>query len=187
MLAYTRERILQHLGDVPSLINLYQQHDPDFIQRTIVWLSQVEGTLLQLRLPPVSSIAAGRARIVACLDGYYDGQLGNEKLSRRKASMLVTSLVVGQAQEQLSKIVVDIDAKFDVWREKMAQFLAVASVKKPIPLPITEPRDVWLKNVWKDLDLGDETQSMYRYINAITQLTDRLYLLGELIDNSLNQ
>ena len=187
MLAYTRERILQHLAELPSLINLYQTHDPDFIPNAVIWLSQVEGTLLQLRLPAVSSIAAGRARIIAALDGYYDGQLSSEKMSRRKASMLITSLVLSQAQDQLYKAISDIDVKFELWREKLAQFLAVASIKKPIPLPITEPRDVWLKNVWIGFDLGDETQGMYRYINAVTQLADRLFLLGELINNSFNE
>jgi len=186
MLAYTREKLLEHLRETTLLVDLYQRREPSFPAAVVAWLVKVEETLLQLRLPLSSLVAAERARILAVGDGYRDPVLVSERITPRKATLAVASIALGRVQDELRRKVAEIDSQFDAWREKMAQLLAIATTKSPIPLPPTEPRDVWLAAVWKALDVNGEVQGMYRYLGTALQQSDRLFLLDELLGNLLN-
>ncbi|BDV41898.1 hypothetical protein GURASL_08210 [Geotalea uraniireducens] len=186
MLLYTRERLLAHLQDTGSLIDLYQHRDPRFSERVVAWLGDLEQSLAQLRLPLVALVAAERGRILAAADGYRESAVGGERLSTRRVTLAVASLALDRVQNEVRRVIADIDAKFDTWREKMAQFLAIATTKAPIPLPPTEPRDAWLATVWAGLNVNGEVQGMYRYLGAALRPTDRLHLLDEVIGNLLD-
>lgn len=181
MLAYTRETLLGHLQQTSRLVDLYQQHEASFVAEVVAWMACVEESLGQLRLPLVSLVAAERARILSVGDGYRDPALVGERLTARMASRAVASLALTRVQEELRRKVTAIDAQFDAWREKMAQLLAIASVKAPIPLPPSEPHDAWLTTVWKGLDVNGEVQGMYRYLGAAMASGDRMYLLDEVL------
>lgn len=185
MLAYTREKILGHLQETPGLTDLYQRHEPSFPSAVVAWLAGVEDSLSQLRLPLASLVAAERGRILAAGDGFRDPAIP-ERMTPRKATVAVAALSIGRVQEELRRKVAEIDGKFDAWREKMAQLLAVATAAAPIPLPPTDPRDIWLATVWKGLNANGETQGMYRYLGAAMQPNDRLFILDELLGNLLN-
>jgi len=186
MLAYTREQLVTHLLETPEIFKLYQAHDPLFADRVVVWLSQTEETLLKLRLPAASRLAAERGSIVAAGEGYRDPALGPERVSGRRAVQITAVLALERAQTELARTINEIDAKFETWREKMAQFLAVATTSRPIPLPPTEPREDWLNSVWANLRPTDETGSMYNYLNTVMPASDRRYLLQGLMINLLD-
>jgi hypothetical protein len=185
MLVYTREKILGHLQETPALIDRYQRRDPAFPAAVLAWLAAIEETLGQLRLPLASLVAAERGRILAVGDGYRDPALLDERLTPRMATRAVASLALSRVQQALSARLAEIDAQFAAWREKMSQFLAIATTKVPIPLPPTEPRDAWLASVWKGLNVNGEVQGMYRYLGAAMQPADRLFLLDEVLGNLL--
>lgn len=186
MLAYTREKIVDHLLETSRLVDCYQRRDPSFPAKVAGWLAEVEKSLTQLRLPLASLAATERGRILAVGGGFRDPAFAAEPMSQRKATVAVAALALGRVQEELRNKVTEIDASFDAWREKMAQFLAIATTKAPIPLPPTEPRDVWLANVWKGLNVNGEVQGMYRYLGAAMQPNDRLFLLDDVLSNLLN-
>ena len=183
MLAYTREKLLDHLQETSHLIDLYQQHEASFVAEVVAWMGRVEESLGQLRLPLSSLVAAERARILAVGDGYRDPALVGERLTARMAARAVASLGLARVQDELRRKVAAIDSQFDAWREKMAQLLAIASVKAPIPLPPSEPREAWLAMVWKGLDVGGEVQGMYRYLGSAMAQGDRTFLLDEVLGN----
>ena len=186
MLAYTREKILGHLQETSRLINLYQQRDASFTPEVVAWMVRVEESLCQLRLPLTSLVAAERARILSVADGYRDPSLATERLTYRGASRAVASLSLTRVQEELRRKVAGIDSLFDAWHEKMAQLLAIASVKAPIPLPPTDPRDAWLATVWKGLNVNGEVQGMYRYLGSAMAPSDRIFLLDEVLTNLID-
>ena len=183
MLFLTRERLKQQLQQVGHLTDLYQSRDANFTERVIQWLAKVEENLQQLRNPLSSFIATERARILASLDGHRDPQLNDNKTSRSKASAATASLVLNQVVTRLLTVIQQIDDKFDAWREKMAQLLALASMKNPIPLPPTEPRQAWLQKVWRQMGQCEEAKGMYVYLNATMGPNDKWQLLDELIIN----
>jgi hypothetical protein len=187
MLAYTRERIVAHLHEMPPLIDLYQRHNPLVIDKSIDWLDSVEKSLMQLRNPLASFVATERGKIIATSDGYRDDAIALDHRSKRKVRMATTAVILSRVEESLHRLVIDIDEQFSDWRERMAQFIAVATNNSNgIPLPPTEPREQWLKSVWQSFTVTPETRGMYNYLNTAINQTDRLYLLNELIENLIN-
>jgi hypothetical protein len=182
MLAITREKVLEHLREVPRLADLYRDRDPAFRERVLDWLSQVEQSLGRLRNPLASRAAAERTTILAVADGLrepgIDGSVG-----LRKATRATVSLALRRVERALRELVETTDRKLDEGREKMTQLLAVATTAKPIPLPPTEPRQAWLEKVWRSLETSNGTQGMYAYLNAALRPSDRLYLLDEIVTN----
>jgi hypothetical protein len=186
MLAATREILLDKLLTLPEMIDAYQRNEIGFASRSAAWLQELEQSLMQLRSPLASTVANQRARIVSALDGYSEALAGHERISRRKAVNITASLALDEAEKVLTSRIAEIDQKFDGWREKLAQFVSVASGSVPIPLPPTEPRSVWLKQTWLSWQTVNETRAMYTYLNTAMTRSDRLYLLAELLDNQLN-
>jgi hypothetical protein len=186
MLAATREIILDKLLKLPPLIDAYQRNEVSFVEQANHWLKDVEQALSQLRSPLTSLVANQRGRIVSAADGYRNVELCQERISKRRAVNITASLALSAVEKALVERVQDIDAKFDTWREKMAQFVSVASVSIPIPLPPTDPYYAWLKGIWCAWKTIDETRAMFNYLNTAMNSTDRLHLLGELITNQLN-
>ena len=185
MLFLVRERLNQQLYQVSQLVDLYQARDSNFVGRVVQWLSKVEENLQQLRNPLSSFVGAERAKILAAYDGFRDPNVVDPKITKRKAVMATTSLVLNNVVDRLNETIHQIDEKFDAWREKMTQLLALGSMKKPIPLPPTEPRQEWLKKVWAQLGESEEAKGMYVYLNAVMTQNDRLQLLDELITNTV--
>lgn len=185
MLAATRETILEELLNLSRLVNAYQHHEPDFAIQANSWLLQLENTLQKLRSPLAASVSSQRGRISSATEGYGEPNLQQSRMSRRKRIGVTTALALAEIEKVLSAHVQSIDDKFDVWREKLAQFVSVASVSHPIPLPPTEPRQTWLKEVWRGWSSVVETRAMYHYLSAVMTPSDRLYLLNEILDNLL--
>jgi len=186
MLVATREIIVDKLLELPALMDLYQKGEVSFSVRAMSWLQDVEDALSRLRSPLTSLVARERARIIAAADGFRDPLNGEGRLSRRKSLNVTASLALADVEQGLVARVHSIDQKFDIWRDKLAQFISVASNIMPIPLPMTEPRQVWLANLWKDWQQIEETRAMHSYLNTVMAKADRLHLFGELLENHLN-
>lgn len=183
MLALTREKCLSHLLEVPHLVHLYQNRDPIFVEQTIDWLTAVEKTLSQFRHPFASFVAVEKGKILAVVDGYQEEQVASSKQSKRKIRFATTLVVLGNVEGEMKNIVSEIDNQFQVWQEKMVQFLAIASSKQAIELTEGVSRNEWLSDVWAMLKPEDNTQSMYNYLNFAMKPQDRLYILGTLMEN----
>lgn len=186
MLIYTREKLASCTQEVTALINSYQSRDGRFPYSAIAWLTSTEQSLNQLRHPLVALVAAQRAKILAVEDGYRHPSLGGAHVTMRRAMNVCASLAVEAVQAELRACIAALDARLDTARDKMAQFLAVATAKVAVPLPPTDPRDVWLATVWADLNVNGETQGMYRYLCASLSPADRLHLLDEVLTNLLD-
>lgn len=186
MLAIAREILLDKLLKLPPLINAYQRNDVEFVPRANQWLQELEQALNQLRSPLTSMVAQQRGRIISAKEGYRDAELNQERISRRRAINITTSLAIGAAEKAIVERIREIDIKFDAWREKLAQFISVASVSIPIPLPPTELNPAWLKTIWLNWKNIEETKAMYNYLNTAMSPGDRWHLLGELLVNQLN-
>jgi hypothetical protein len=181
-----REKLMQLLDEVPRLTDAYAQRDPDYPAKAAAFLKKVEDGLSQLRQTGGSFAASERANILATADGYRDPDIARDKLTDRKAARAVATIAVGRVEAMLRERIQHIDAELDDYRLKMSQLLAVSTARQPIPLPPTEPRSAWLRRVWGQLNVGDETQGMYGYLSAAVSMSDRLYLLDEVVSNLLS-
>jgi len=184
MRSVLKEKLLAHLDQVSSLSNEYASSDPNYVEHIVTWLKDLEQILQQFRSPIASRISTERTKVLAIKDGRIDSTLVDPSVPRRKAQRIVASSCLGRVVETVSERVEEIDRDFDQMREKIAQLLAIASTRAPIPMPPPTNREAWLIKVWKSL-AGGETQSMYSYINTTLPMVDRLYILDRLLDNLL--
>ncbi len=185
MLVATREIIIEKLLSLSKLIDLYQSGEVGFAEKTIVWLKDTEDSLSRLRSPLTSQASRQRSRVVAAVDGFRENGLSEGRISRRKAINITASLALSELEETLVQQLQSIDQKFDLWRDKLAQFISVASNKMPIPLPATNPRQDWLATIWQQWESIEETRAMHSYLSTVMTKHDRLHLFGELIENNL--
>lgn len=186
MLVATREIILQKLLLLPALIDAYQQGEVGFADKANSWLQELEQSLAKLRSPLTSLASRQRARIIAAQNGFREEPLNGRKLSRTKSINVTASQALSEVEAELVSQVHMIDQKFDSWRDKLAQFISVASNVVPISLPPSSPRRDWLKQTWQSWGAIEETKSMYSYLNTVMSPGDRLHLFGELLENNMN-
>jgi hypothetical protein len=184
VLALTREMALSRLLEVPRLVDLQRGRDPAFPEQVLAWLGRVEEDFQRLRSPVVALVAGQRAALLAAADGLRDPQLA-PGTPARKAARAATALCLGRVEAALRQTEAETQARLDQAREKLVQLLAVASAGKPLPLPEGAPREAWLARVWRELGGNPATQSLYAYLSAALRPSDRLYLLGDVLDNLL--
>ncbi len=182
MLAITRYQLLEHLSELPAIVDGYARREL-FVQHVLEWMSRTEGSLQQLRNPLASQFAAERARILAVSDGLRQNGLTTERISKRKAERAITALALNRVEESLRNEVHAIDRKLEDMREKMASFVAAVSVRIPISAPPPEPRQEWLRHSWQRFGELEETRKLYVYLNASLSPSDRLFLLEEIVQD----
>lgn len=185
MLVATREILLEKLLLLPHLVDAYQHGESGFAARADQWLKDLEQSLSRLRSPLTALVSRNRARIIAARDGFREPVLSSQKLSRRKGVNVTTSRALAEVEAELVAQLKEIDQKFDMWRDKLAQFISVASNAEPIPLPPTDPRRDWLNQIWRRWGQIEETRAMYSYLNTVMSPADRLHLFDELLENNI--
>jgi len=185
MLSVLRAELLDHLLRLGSVLDRYASSDPDFVAQAIRWLSGTEDTLKRFRQPGAALMAAQHGLILAAGDGFHDPEIDPAVTSPRKLLRATASLCLSRAESSLRSQVAVIDEQLEPVRLKMAQLVSVASSVKPIPLPPTEPRTLWLQTVWNGLAVNGDTKPMHAYISTVLSPVDRLYLLDELLSNLL--
>lgn len=187
MLLVTREKILELLLRIPGLTDRYARQEADFVPGVVAWLSDCERTLQSLRHPLAGFVAGERGLLLATADGAAQENMRPEGRSRRKIQRVAAARALARVEDRLQGVVQDIDSRFEIMRDKLAQLLAVASAHQPIAMPVAgQQRQDWLEQTWQGLSLTPETQTMYSYIQGALGKHDRLFLLGETVDNLLN-
>ena len=177
MLALQRETMIEQLLKLTQVAGQYSQRDPEFLLRLDQWLDQTQEKLKPLRSPIAGRISSQRALLTSVQDGYRHPQVENAGRSYRKHQRAVGVLVLEEIEQTLREKVDSIDGELDVLKEKVAQLLAIVSQKEPIEIP----EFLTMDRIWAQLGSNEETRSMYLYIQAKTDRSDRHYLLGEMI------
>jgi len=186
VLTIFREELTNVLLKVPALFDEYARGDISFVDHTIDWHTSVEAVMVRFRSQSASQVAVQRGRILAAKDGYQDPALLKEKTSSSKA-VRFTAMACLTLSEAAARLQVEaINGQLDPLRLKMAQLISVASALKPIPYPPTEPHTTWLLQVWDGLLVNGDTRPMFNYLKTSLALVDRLYLLDELISNTIS-
>jgi hypothetical protein len=179
-----RQELLEHLAQLPSVLDLYRDASPSFILEAVAWLASMEATLLRFRSPKASLIAAERGLILATADGYRDPQVaGGGQGSSRRGARATAVVSLGRAEAAVRSQIEAINEQLDAMKVKLAQLLVIASSVRPLPMPGSEAHTQWLTNVWAGLAVSEETRRMQAFIATSLATVDRLYLLDELLLN----
>ena len=182
MQSVIRETIVSALLDVSALTDRYATSDPKYVEAVCRWLETTETALGKLRHPAAGFVAARRGLLEAAPDGHRPEAVepGNSRKTRRAAAAVAIADVEGRLSEEVMRL----DASFAEWHERMSQLVAVAAQHTEFPAP-REPREAWLMEVWRALDVGNGAQGMFEYLSARLSRTDRLYVLDQIMRNVL--
>lgn len=182
MRAVLREKALERLLQVPSLIDLHKQHSSSFIDQLLEWFSETEKALQPLRSPLVSRLATLRGQLLSADEGILHPQVSNDIRSMRKRRNALAIILLQSAEVEIREEVDKIDSIFEGINEKLAQLIAIVSSQTPLPLSL-HLTEGYLDTIWMTLRSNKDTESMSIYIEAQTDLTDRRYLLQSLMAN----
>jgi hypothetical protein len=185
MLALQRETMIEQLLKLSNVAGSYAQKDPEFVAKLDHWLDQTQEKLKPLRSPIAGRVSSQRALLNSVEDGYRHPQVESSGRSYRKHQRAMGVLVLEEIEETLRHKVDSIDQELDILKEKVAQLLAIVSQREPIQIPEHLTPEA-LDRVWAQLGGYDETRSMYLYIQAKTDRSDRQYLLSEMISQMVS-
>lgn len=181
MQSIIREKIAEQLSQYAKLIDLYNNQDSQFAAQTYLWVLQSERQLESFRIAEVSRLATLRGLMQATDDGYLDPSFSAlASRSQRKQKRATLMLLLQQAEEILRHKLEAIDASFSELREKMAQMLAIASSKQPLPAPEVMSTE-YLDGIWQQAKAGQDNTTLAYYLQTRLVETDRRYLLQDLV------
>ena len=178
MLAYTRELLMDRLLEMPSVLKEF--NDTGLVEDVEKWLSTLEEETGKLRNPLATTVTTTITSIQNCWEGQLIDGI-HESMPKRKARKIAVKALFGRLGESMSSEVENIDSKFDVMSDKIAQLLGAASAIKPLPLP-DDNLQRWKRNVWKEIKSHDSTQAIYTYLTTSLDRSDRDYLLGTMLE-----
>jgi hypothetical protein len=177
MLAYTREFLIDKLIELGG-------HQKEFnrtgqIDTLEIWLAGLEEDLGRLRHSLSPRTANAQSELRAIWDGFRKEGI-DDSIPLRKARRIAVSLTLVEFSEMLSEEVMNIDQKFEVMSDKLAQLLAAASALSPLPGPNGDMA-LWKQEVWVDLGKHEATQGMYTYLTSSLARADRDHLLDAML------
>jgi hypothetical protein len=184
MLAYTRELFMDRLLEMPSILKEFD--DTGQVENLVNWLTTLEEEVGKLRNPLATSVTTTITSIQNCWEGQLIEGI-QESMPKRKARKIAVKTLFGRLGESMSNEVENIDSKFEVMSDKIAQLLGAASAIKPLPMPDVNLQR-WKRNVWIELGKHESTKAIYTYLTSSLNKSDREYLLdsmlGRLADNN---
>lgn len=187
MIFLTRELLLTRLDEFEQLVNTFKQRPLEFIPACSVWLTNLEQDLGRLRHPQKSMASVARGRVAVLQQGHVESERNSLKQSRRKQAAAQAMQIAAESELVIREAILEVDHRTAVWREKMVQFVAVATARAPLPLPATEPRDKWLHDAWRSLQISAETINMFNYLNTALSAAERRHLFDEIVRNVESQ
>ena len=122
---------MDRLLEMPSVLKEF--NDTGLVEDVEKWLSTLEEEIGKLRNPLATTVTTTITSIQ--IVGKTINRRIHESMPKRKARKIAVKALFGRLGESMSSEVENIDLKFDVMSDKIAQLLGAASAIKPLPLP----------------------------------------------------
>ena len=180
------ENIGSYLETLGGVIDLYADGDFSFPDAAGEWLSGAEEVMSKLRLPDGARLAALRGKILAAGDNTKDPDGYFSRSLSRKAREVAAAESLEIAEEVMRGSLQSSREQLEHFRSKLAEAITAAALSNVIPLPETTPRQVWLNQVWAAFAAFQATRPSAIYIAASLTITDRIYLLDQVMNHLLN-
>jgi hypothetical protein len=189
MLALQIEHLSAHLLDLNAVVDLYQQNDSRYVDRSLAWLAAGEEICSRLRLVESAELAALRARLLAAGEMAMgpDGRPSRNLEQRQRRSVAAAGLE--SAQALLSRRCEQARENLYRFRQKVEEMLTAASLLNLLPAPPEDGKvdEAWLHSVWSALMRGNGSiRPAATWIATGLATADRLYLLHEVVANMLD-
>lgn len=183
MQAILRERILERLLALRSITEKYAARDPSFPGAVGDWHDATARVLGELRHPLAGLAAAERGRVIAAADGLRDPDERAERTTTRRSARAVAAASLARTEQALRGELAQVEARLMALRSQIAEMVARVHAQNPIAPRGDRPREAWLRGVWRSLNGEPKARAQQAYLAGLMPWVDRLYVLGEVLDN----
>jgi len=180
-----REKLLELALKLSEVSNIYIKDNSRFVELYFSWLDEAEKELSRLRTPICIILQAEKSSLTSILDGYQPENIKAGKSVRKNLRAFAA-----QSLEKISTIIYtkieSIDIYLDQLNEKLCHAIAVVASKRPEVYDNLQVNQQGIDMIWKLLYEIPDTTPMYNYFCAKITLTDRNYLILDIIQKISN-
>lgn len=175
-----REKLLTQAIKLSAVSNVYRSESHRFVNEYFNWLEEAEKDLAGLRSPISILLQAEKSSLTSVLDGYLPNHIQAGKSIRRSQKAVAAQSLEKVSKEIYSKIE-NIDHTLEQLNEKLCHAVAVLATKLPELYKELQVNQQGVDVLWEILSSTQETIPMYNYFCAKLAVTDRNYLLIDII------
>ena len=175
-----REKLLVQAAKLADVSNLYRTESYQFVDAYFSWLEDAEKDLSALKSPISILLQSEKSSLTAVLDGYIPTNIQVGK-NARKTQRAAAARSLETISREIYARIETIDQTLDQLNDKLCQAIAVLASKEPDFYATIQANQQGIDAVWKKLSQTPETTPMYNYLCAKLTLTDRNYLLQDII------
>jgi hypothetical protein len=180
-----REKLLAQAIKLAEVSNIYRTESHQFVDAYLNWLEQAEKDFSSLRSPISILLQAERNSVGSVIDGNLPLNIQSGMSARKNQRVAATQSLEKVSKEIYSKIEA-IDDFLEQFNEKLCHAVAVVASKQPETYSKLEATQHGVDTIWKMLGSVPEVVPMYNYFSARLAVTDRNYLLMNIIQNMLS-
>jgi hypothetical protein len=175
-----REKLVAQAVLLSAVSQVYRTESNRFVEAYLAWLEAAEKDLAGLRAPIGILLQSEKSALISVLDGYVPGHVQPGRNLRKIMKAAAAQSLERISREIFSKVE-HIDQELGQQNEKMCHAVAVLLSKSPEIVPQLDPAQPGIDKVWRMLGATPETASMYHYFSAKLAVSDRNYLLGDIL------
>jgi hypothetical protein len=180
-----REKLLTQALKLGDVSNLYRTESHRFVDAYLTWLYEAEKDLSSLRNPICILFQAEKSSLTSVSDGFLPEDIQDDKSIRKRQKAVAAQSLSKISKEIYSKIE-SIDLAFDQLNEKLCHAIAVLVSKEPEVFENLQANQQGVDMIWRRLGKTPETTPMYNYFCAKLALTDRNYILMDIINKIIS-
>lgn len=184
MLSILKEKIICQGISLAQTSALYQSDAQQLVAKYIRWLNDTEESIASLRTPLSLTIQAERTTILAIGDGLIPDGVQPSK-STRKLARAATAISIEKVSLLLQEKVREIDLFFEQILEQLCQAAAIVQSLKPQTYSSLNA-EFGPSKLWQEIKQTKETVQIHNYLCAKVSVTDRNYLLTEVVQRILS-
>jgi hypothetical protein len=185
MQSLLREKLLAQALKLGEVSNLYRSDATRFVLSFYQWLDETEQTLASTRSPEIILLQGEKSLVTSVLDGYFPEYVQNGK-NPRKTQRAVAAHSVEKIAQVFRERIEEIDRAFTQVNENMCNAVAVLATKNPELFQSLQANQNGAEIVWYQMSKVPETIPMYHYLSAKLSMSDRNYLLLDILEKMIN-
>ncbi|WP_341504079.1 hypothetical protein [Gallaecimonas sp. GXIMD4217] len=176
------EKLRDFLATMKPLIDAYQQGDYGFSVRALKWLEDAQELMSQLRLPEGGEMSALRGQVLKAGDVAQDDDGRRTRAAIRRACSAAAADALQRAEAVMRSRIQEGEERLGHFEEKLCEALTAATLVDAFPTPPTQPRQLWLQQVWSALSCHQSIRPTTVYLATSLMSSDRLYLLDKIMN-----
>jgi len=165
----------QRLAQISTLITLYHQGDPSFVDRTLTWLEETEKAMSQLHLPTGAELSGLRGKILRS-----DEDVNLRRSAARRLRFAAAAAALERTEAILREHIQHAEDRLRFFEEKLCEGMTAFLLQVELPEK-TGSYNSWLSDVWSLMQHQPATHPLALYVVASLSPIDRSYVLDRIL------